>query len=121
MEMPGPGHTWGEKLKEAVKKNEVPQELIDDKVRRILTTMEFTGRTHSPENKPEKEENRKHHKKLLRKCASEGMVLLKNENFLPLTNYKDKTIAVIGPNAKISQIIGGGSASLKPHYQVHPL
>ena len=121
MEMPGPGHTWGEKLKEAVKKNEVPQELIDDKVRRILTTMEFTGRTHSPENKPEKEENRKHHKKLLRKCASEGMVLLKNENFLPLTNYKDKTIAVIGPNAEISQIIGGGSASLKPHYQVHPL
>ena len=121
MEMPGPGHTWGEKLKEAVKKNDVPQELIDDKVRRILTTMEFTGRTHSPENKPEKEENRKHHKKLLRKCASEGMVLLKNENFLPLTNYKDKTIAVIGPNAKISQIIGGGSASLKPHYQVHPL
>jgi len=121
MEMPGPGHTWGEKLKEAVKKNEVPQELIDDKVRRILTTMEFTGRTHSPENKPEKEENRKPHKKLLRKCASEGMVLLKNENFLPLTNYKDKTIAVIGPNAKISQIIGGGSASLKPHYQVHPL
>ena len=121
MEMPGPGHTWGEKLKEAVKKNKVPQELIDDKVRRILTTMEFTGRIHSPENKPEKEENRKPHKKLLRKCASEGMVLLKNENFLPLTNYKDKTIAVIGPNAKISQIIGGGSASLKPHYQVHPL
>ena len=121
MEMPGPGHTWGEKLKEAVEKKEVSQELIDDKVRRILTTMEFTGRTDSPENKPEKENNRKSHKKLLRKCASEGMVLLKNENFLPLTNHKDKTIAVIGPNAKVSQIIGGGSASLKPHYQVHPL
>ena len=121
MEMPGPGHTWGEKLKEAVEKNKVSQELIDDKVRRILATMEFTGRIQAPENRPEKESNRKPHRKLLRKCASEGMVLLKNENFLPLTSYENKTIAVIGPNAKVSQIIGGGSASLKPHYQVHPL
>ena len=28
---------------------------------------------------------------------------------------------MIGPNAKNAQIIGGGSASLMPHYQVQPL
>ena len=83
--------------------------------------MEFTGRSMSPENQPEKENNRKSHRKLLKKCASEGMVLLKNENFLPLENFENKKIAIIGPNAKFSQIIGGGSASLKPHYQIHPL
>ena len=49
------------------------------------------------------------------------MVLLKNQNFLPLEKESINTIAVIGPNAKYSQIIGGGSASLKPHYEVHPL
>ena len=60
------------------------------------------------------------HRKLLRKAAADGMVLLKNDDMLPLK--KDiKKLAIIGPNAKEAQIIGGGSASLKPHYQVHPL
>ena len=121
MEMPGPGNTWGEKLKTAVEKKEVSETLIDDKVKRILSTMKFTGRFSSPKNKSEKEKNRKSHKKLLRNCASEGMVLLKNENLLPLKKKKINSIALIGPNAKFSQIIGGGSASLKPHYQIHPL
>ena len=48
------------------------------------------------------------------------MVLLKNEGLLPLKK-NIKKLAVIGPNAMEAQIIGGGSASLKPHYQVHPL
>ena len=121
MEMPGPGNTWGEKLKTAVEKKEVSETLIDDKVKRILSTMNFTGRFNSPKNKSEKEKNRKSHRKLLRNCASEGMVLLKNENLLPLKKKKINSIALIGPNAKFSQIIGGGSASLKPHYQIHPL
>ena len=37
------------------------------------------------------------------------------------TTKNIKKLAVIGPNAKEAQIIGGGSASLKPHYQIHPL
>ena len=48
------------------------------------------------------------------------MVLLKNEGLLPLKK-NIKKLAVIGPNAKNAQIIGGGSASLMPHYQVQPL
>ena len=48
------------------------------------------------------------------------MVLLKNDNLLPLNHNQISKVAIIGPNAKNSQIIGGGSASLKPHYQVHP-
>ena len=49
------------------------------------------------------------------------MVLLKNEDLLPFNPKKIKKLAVIGPNAKDSQIIGGGSAGLKPHYSIHPL
>jgi beta-glucosidase len=48
------------------------------------------------------------------------MVLLKNNDLLPLKSDLKK-LAIIGPNAKEAQIIGGGSASLKPHYQIHPL
>ena len=120
LEMPGPGNTWGKKLLEAVTEGLVDEEVINDKVERILNIAEFSGRFDSPENKLEKSNIRKSHNKLLRKVASEGMVLLKNEKILPLKKSAIKKLAVIGPNAKNSQIIGGGSASLKPHYQVHP-
>ena len=120
LEMPGPGNTWGKKLLEAVTEGLVDEEVINDKVERILNIAEFSGRFDSPENKLEKSNIRKSHNKLLRKVASEGMVLLKNKKILPLKKSTIKKLAVIGPNAKNSQIIGGGSASLKPHYQVHP-
>lgn len=120
LEMPGPGNTWGKKLLETVTEGLVDEEVINDKVERILNIAEFSGRFDSPENKLEKSNIRKSHNKLLRKVASEGMVLLKNKKILPLKKSAIKKLAVIGPNAKNSQIIGGGSASLKPHYQVHP-
>ena len=120
LEMPGPGNTWGKKLLEAVTEGLIDEEIINDKVERILNIAEFSGRFDSPENKLEKSNIRKSHNKLLRNVASEGMVLLKNEKILPLKKSAIKKLAVIGPNAKNSQIIGGGSASLKPHYQVHP-
>ncbi|MBV12751.1 MAG: glycosyl hydrolase family 3 [Flavobacteriaceae bacterium] len=121
MEMPGPGGTWGEKLIVEIKQGNVDENLVNDKVKRILSIANFSGRFKSPKNEKEKEDNRLDHQKLIRQVASEGMVLLKNQNFLPLKKESINTIAVIGPNAKYSQIIGGGSASLKPHYEVHPL
>ena len=45
-------------------------------------------------------------------------MLLKNDGLLPLA--ETGTIAVIGPNAKVAQIMGGGSAQLNPHYAVSP-
>ncbi len=53
------------------------------------------------------------------KRRSEAIVLLKNEKgLLPLK--KVKSIAVIGPNANVGQILGGGSSSVTPHYVVTP-
>ena len=49
------------------------------------------------------------------------MVLLKNKNVLPFSKSDIKSLAVIGPNAEKGQFIGGGSATVKPHYVVHPL
>ena len=120
LEMPGPGNVWGDQLFAAVSEGKVKEELIDDKVRRILNIANFSKRFENPTNKPEQSNNSEEHRRLLKKAAASGMVLLKNNDLLPLESNV-KNLAIIGPNAKEAQIIGGGSASLKPHYQAHPL
>ena len=120
LEMPGPGNVWGDQLFTAVSEGKVEEELIDDKVRRILNIANFSKRFENPNNKPEQSNNSEEHRKLLKEAAASGMVLLKNNDLLPLKSNV-KNLAIIGPNAKEAQIIGGGSASLKPHYQAHPL
>ena len=120
LEMPGPGNVWGDQLFAAVSEGKVEEELIDDKVRRILNIANFSKRFENPTNKPEQSNNSEKHRKLLKEAAASGMVLLKNNDLLPLKSNV-KNLAIIGPNAKEAQIIGGGSASLKPHYQAHPL
>ncbi len=120
LEMPGPSNVWGQALIDAVEASEVSEKLIDDKVKRILTVAEFSNRFQKPQIKAEQAIDQPKHRLLLRKAAADGMVLLKNEGSLPLKK-NIKKLAVIGPNAMEAQIIGGGSASLKPHYQIHPL
>lgn len=57
----------------------------------------------------------------MREAAADAVVLLKNDKqILPLSS-KTKSIAIIGPNAKIPMISGGGSAALRPTYAVSPL
>ena len=58
---------------------------------------------------------------LMRKVASESIVLLRNEgDVLPLNPQKLRKIAIIGPNAKAVVLSGGGSAALKPSYFITP-
>ena len=92
---------------------------IDDKVKRILNVAKFTNRFNK-KRVAEKSIDKKSHRELIKKTATEGMVLLKNEEVLPFDKTKISKIALIGPNVKDSQIIGGGSAGLKPHYEIHP-
>jgi len=120
-EMPGPAKTWGENLVKAVKDNKVEGALIDDKVKRILRIAEFTGRLDNPEEKPEESNDLEEDRILIKKAASDAMVLLKNDNVLPFNKSELKSLAVIGPNAEKGQFIGGGSATVKPHYVIHPL
>ena len=120
LEMPGPSNVWGKALIDAVEASEVSEKLIDDKVKRILTVAEFSNRFQKPQIKAEQAIDQPKHRLLLRKAAADGIVLLKNEGSLPLKK-NIKKLAVIGPNALEAQIIGGGSASLRPHYQIHPL
>jgi hypothetical protein len=58
----------------------------------------------------------------LRSTAQAAIVLLKNEaSLLPLQPKKIRRLAVIGPNAKLQVLSGGGSASLRAIRSSSPL
>ncbi|TVZ57340.1 beta-glucosidase [Lutibacter sp. Hel_I_33_5] len=104
---------------EAIKKGELSEDLVDKKVRRILRLM---YRTNMSKNRPLGNVNTKEHHQVARKVATEGIVLLKNEdNFFPIKDNKNITIAVIGENATRSMTAGGGSSELKPKFEISPL
>jgi beta-glucosidase len=106
-------------LKEMVKSGKVSQQIIDDKVRRILR-LNFLTRMNK--NRPWGSFGTTEHAMATRKIAEEGIVLLKNTNkILPLHVAKTKSIAVIGDNATRAQLLGGGSSSLKARYEISPL
>jgi beta-glucosidase len=120
LEMPIP--RWrGEQLLEAVKRGEVTEATIDTSVRRLLQLLEKAGRFEHPEAIPEQAIDLPERRALVREAAAEGIVLLKNEqNVLPLVPKQLTSIAVIGPNAKVAHITGGGSAQVNAHYAVTP-
>ena len=67
----------------------------------MLEVVKSTAKPGIPENAPEIELNRPDYPSLLRRAASESVVLLKNDDaILPLDRTK-KTI-VLGPNANIA-------------------
>ncbi len=115
LEMPGPGRYWGGgQLQAAVESGEVVEDLIDDKVRRIIGFLDWAGRIGTPTDHSERHIERPEHRELARRAATESMVLLKNDRgLLPLVG--EGTIALIGPGIADTAILGGGSASLEPH------
>ncbi|MFI1702987.1 beta-glucosidase [Streptomyces griseoruber] len=120
--MPGPDGPWGEALVAAVRAGQVPQELIDDKVLRLLRLARRAGRlaeleAHAEETSagmsgswvsaaPAEEEFA-----LLREVAARAAVVLRDEpKLLPLGADGLGSVALIGPNAVAPYLQGGGSA-----------
>ena len=119
LEMPGAARWMSEEhVKRALDDGPLTEEMLDDKVRRLLRVIETARLFANPELQPERAENKPGHRKIIREAAREAIVLLKNNGTLPLK--KVKSIAVIGPNAQTAQILGGGSSSVTPHYAISP-
>jgi beta-glucosidase len=119
LEMPGPGRWMSEEcVKRALDDGPLTEEMIDNKARRLLGLLDRASLFANPELQPERAENKPQHRRIIREAAREAIVLLKNDGTLPLK--KVKSIAVIGPNAEVAQILGGGSSSVTPHYAVSP-
>jgi beta-glucosidase len=102
-----------------LKSGVIKEEILDDKVRRILRLM---FRTNMSSNRPFGRMNNQEHLDVARKIAAEGIVLLKNEDhFFPINPNIEITIAVIGENATKPMTIGGGSSELKAKFEISPL
>ncbi len=121
LEMPGPPRWRGERLLAAVEAGEVDAAAIDESARRVLRTITRAGAFAHPGIAPEQAIDRSEHRAVIRAAAAESMVLLKNTgDILPLDVDKLTSIAIIGPNAKTAQIMGGGSAQVNAHYAITP-
>lgn len=97
----------------------LPHEL-DQCVREVLKLVQKVMPLGIPENASELTVDTPETSALLRSLSSASLVLLKNDNGV-LPFKKNKTTAVMGPNADFAAYCGGGSASLKPYYAVSPL
>ena len=122
LEMPDGNVFSAENLKKAIGEGKVTEEIINDKVKRILSVKLSAGlfNTYFPPDTTKRTVDS--HKKLALDLAKESLVLLKNTgNILPLSQGKIKKIAIIGPNAAIARTGGGGSSRVTPVYGVSPL
>jgi beta-glucosidase len=125
--MPGPADRygpWGDALVEAVRKGEVDEALIDDKVLRILRLAARVGALESEAAAPELHPEGPASVAVateLRAVAAAGFVLARNDGLLPWSRSRLGQVAVIGPNAEVARTLGGGSATVFPPYTVSPL
>lgn len=112
--MPGPSGVWGESLIEAVREGRVDEELIDERVERVLRLAARVGvlgeRTPSTATTPADAVA------TLRAIAARAMVLLGNDGTLPLDPAALTRVALIGPNALRLSAQGGGSAHVNPSH-----
>ncbi|WP_332700784.1 beta-glucosidase [Devosia sp.] len=118
LEMPGPSRDRGQKLIDAVNSGAVSEATLRQRVVNMLRLMERVGSLDDHRPFEEHAHDRPEHRALIRRAGAEAAVLLKNNGALPLKG--DGSIAVIGPNARIAQIMGGGSAQLNAHYRISP-
>jgi beta-glucosidase len=135
--MPGPDSPWGAALVAAVRDGAVPEEVIDDKVLRLLEVARQVGALTYPaaDGPPALDGNAPDGSVLdgaalgghppgdqaladpglLRRAAAASFTLLRNERAaLPIDPAATRRIALIGPNAVHPVIQGGGSAAVHP-------
>ncbi len=119
LEMPGPPRERGKRLLDAVVTGEVAEADLDRAVERVLALAEWTGAaaTGTTEITADDPDTRA----VIRRAATRGMVLLKNEEgALPLASTA-RRVALIGPYARFGRPQGGGSARVHPDHGDGPL
>lgn len=107
MHMHGPDFLEG--IIEAVKAGRISEERIDESVCKILTAKFKLGLFENPyydESKSKEVLFNKEHQATALEMARKSIVLLKNDNLLPLDTQKYKKVFVTGPNANTHVILG---------------
>lgn len=114
--MPGPLGPWRDRLLAAVASGEVPEDVVDDKVARLLLLARRVGALDLP---PVPLAYDGDLRELARRVATRGTVVLKAED--PVWDRPaPATIALIGANAVTPHVLGGGSCTVVPEHVVSP-
>lgn len=117
LEMPSGKYMNRANLLPAVQKGDLREEVINDKVRRVLRVIFRFGFYDQPQKDASVPLDDPRSAQVALDLARGGIVLLKNEkNLLPLSKAI-KSIAVIGPNAD-GYVAGGGSSYTEPFHFV---
>ena len=111
---------------EMAQKGEVSEDVVNDKAGRVLKLIFQTAMN---TKKPFGSKNSPEHLAAAREIASEGIVILKNDDLtkgtdsklLPIKESEYKNVLVVGENAVRELCAGGGSSELKPKDEVSPL
>jgi len=100
-----------DKLASAIEQKQVAQTRLDDMARRVARSLIEKGAADDPVQPGPIDFAA--HALVTQAAAEDGIVLLKNQNVLPLS-AKAKRIAVIGGHADVGVLTGGGSAQVYP-------
>ena len=122
LEMPGPGQWYNRgPIGEALAAGEMDEGHLDRIAGDVLRLLERTGALDGDDGcelGQEHELDRPEDRALLRGAAAAGTVLVANNGVLPLDPTTAGSVAVIGPNARKAQIMGGGSATVQAYRNV---
>ncbi|MGN1409578.1 MAG: glycoside hydrolase family 3 protein [Eubacteriales bacterium] len=114
-----PNKYWQETVTDLIEKGEIPEERINEIVRRILTVKFELGLFEHPytdEHVWEDIIRCDNHKNIALRAARESVTLLKNNGTLPLDKDKIKSVAVIGPSSAAQKL--GGYSGIPVGYEV---
>ncbi|MFM2073058.1 MAG: hypothetical protein RLZZ623_3322 [Actinomycetota bacterium] len=127
LEMPGPTRFRGQMMLDAVESGELDAGVVRQRARAVLALFERLGVLDGDGPGPEGTSDDAGDRGIVRRAGAAGMVLLRNSGVgsgapvLPLALTTLRRVAVIGPNAAVGQIMGGGSAHVTPTQVAHPL
>jgi len=120
--MPAFAAPWGDRLLAAVRDGQVSEELIDDKVRRVLLLAARVGAWDRVPPAVPAPAAPLDGDAVAREVAARSFVLARNEGaVLPLDAGRLRRVAVLGALAEDARIQGGGSALVLPRHVVSPL
>ncbi|MCR5107025.1 MAG: glycoside hydrolase family 3 C-terminal domain-containing protein [Lachnospiraceae bacterium] len=105
-----------EPLREKIISGKIPEEVIDEKVYRILILMLRLNMLDGAK-RSKGAYNTSDNREACLSIARESVILLKNEDLLPFDPDSTKKVLVIGENADRKQSDGGGSAEIKALYE----
>ena len=119
VEMPG-SRFMGKALLDSVQAGKVSEEVINERVREILR-VRMAVKPIAKEEANKRPVGNRQEMDIALEVARRSIVLLKNEDLLPIDVKRVKNIVVVGENAVTKMALGGVGAGVKTRCEITPL